>query len=93
VLAVGQVLLAGAQDVPDPVQRVALAATVAVDVLLDPAADFVHDAGGEFDDVEGVQHGAGVLQLVVDGVLIAVEGVAISTRARNASPRWRSQVL
>ena len=44
-----QVFLASAQDVPNPVQRVVLVAAVAVDVLLDPAADFVHDAGGDLD--------------------------------------------
>jgi len=44
-------------------------------VLLDPAADLVDDARAELDDVEGVQDGGGVLELVVDGVLVAVERV------------------
>ena len=53
-LPVGEVLLPGAQDVPDSVQRVALAAPVAGGLLLHPAADVVDDLGGELDDVEGV---------------------------------------
>ena len=53
-LPVGEVLFAGAQDVADPVQRVVLAAAVAVDVLLDPATNLVDDLRGEFDDVEGI---------------------------------------
>jgi hypothetical protein len=38
-LPVGQVLGTGAQQVADPIHRVALAASVPVDLLLDPAAD------------------------------------------------------
>ena len=37
-LPVGEALLAGAEQVPDPVERVGLAAAVAVDLLLEPAA-------------------------------------------------------
>jgi len=74
-LPVGEVLDAGAQDVADPVERVGLAAAVAVDVLLDPAADLVECGCAEFDDVEGVQHRDGVGELVVDGVLVAMERV------------------
>ena len=62
-LPVGEILGAGAQDVPDPVQRVTGAAAVAVDLLLDPASDIIDHAGGQLDDVEGVQHGDGVSTL------------------------------
>jgi hypothetical protein len=48
-LALGQVLFAGAQDVPDPIERVVLAAAVTVEFLLDTAPDVVGDLGGEFD--------------------------------------------
>lgn len=41
LLAFGQVLGAGMQDVPDPVQRNILAAAVAVDVVLDSSAYLV----------------------------------------------------
>lgn len=39
-LAVGELLGTAAQDHPDPVERVVLAAAVPVDLLLDPASDF-----------------------------------------------------
>jgi hypothetical protein len=45
-LSVGEVLLAGAQDVPDPVQRVTLAAAVAVDLLLHAAPHVIDQLGG-----------------------------------------------
>lgn len=57
LLPVCEVFLAGAQDVPDPIERIVLAATVAVDLLLHPATDVV-------DDVECVENGAGVLERV-----------------------------
>ena len=44
-LTVGEPFLAGAKDVPDPVERVILAAAVAVDVLLHAASDVVDDGG------------------------------------------------
>jgi len=61
--------------------------------LLDPAADLVDDLGAELDDMEGVQDRGGILELVVNGVLVAGNGsrVATSTRPVNASPRCRSQ--
>jgi len=75
LLPVGEVLDAGAQDVADPVERVVLAAAVAVDGLLDPATDLVECGRAEFDDVEGVEHRYGILELVVDGVLVTMERV------------------
>lgn len=74
-LAVSEVLRARAQDVADPVQPVVPAAAVAGQVLLDPAPDLIDDPGGELDDMERVEHGAGVVELVVDGVLVTVERV------------------
>jgi len=73
--ALGEVLPASAQDVPDPIERIVTAAAVAVDLLLDPTPDVVDDLGGELDDVEGIQDRAGVFELVIDGVLVPVERV------------------
>jgi len=53
-LPVGEVLLTGAQDVPDPVQRVAPAPAVAGGVLLHPPAHIVDDLRGQLHHVEGV---------------------------------------
>lgn len=44
-------------------------------LLLDPAADVIDRCAGELDDVEGVQHAGGVLELVVDRILVALERV------------------
>lgn len=44
-------------------------------VLLDAAADLVDGGGAELDDVERVQHGRGVFELVVDRGLVAGERV------------------
>ena len=74
-LPVGEVFLTRAQDVADPVERVGLAAAVAVDVLLDPATDLVDRGRAEFHDVEGIKHSDGILELVVDSVLVAMERV------------------
>jgi hypothetical protein len=82
-LTVGEILFASVQGGPDPVEGVALAATVAVDVGLDPSSHVVHCFGPELDDwghlplagEERVQDSDGVLELVIDGVLVSVEGV------------------
>jgi len=70
-LTIGELFLAAAQDRSDPVERVALAAAVAMDLLLDPAADLVHGLGAELDDMKGVEHRGRVLELVIDPVLVA----------------------
>ena len=43
--------------------------------MLDAAADLVDGGGAELDDVERVQHGRGVFELVVDRGLVAGERV------------------
>ncbi len=74
-LSVGEVLDPAPEDGADSVQRVALAAAVAVDLLLHPAADLVDCGGAELDHVERIEHRGGVLELVVDRILVAVERV------------------
>jgi hypothetical protein len=69
------VLDTGAQQVADTVERVALAAAVPVDLLLYPAPDLVQRLGRESDDVKGVQHRDGILELVIERVLIPVKRV------------------
>ena len=44
-------------------------------VLLDAAADLVHGLGGELHDMERVEHGGRVGELVVDRVLVATERI------------------
>ena len=73
-LPVGGSFRPGTQDGLDPVQGVAFASTSPECGLLDTAADFVYDGGGEFDDVKGVQDCGGVSELLVDGGLVATNG-------------------
>ena len=69
LVPVGEMLLPGTQQVTDPIQRIISAAAVAVDVVLDPAADLIDRGRVEFDHGEGVEHRDGVVQLVVDGLM------------------------
>ena len=55
------------------VEGVAYACAVSGCVLLDAAAYLTWGVASELDDVKGVEHAGGVLELVVDGVL-AVPG-------------------
>jgi len=82
-----------ALDVPDAVEGVASAAPVAVGVLLDSAAGLVDCLGAELCDVEGVEHGDGIVEVVADGVVVAVGRVqgGLLTPAWNSGPRASSQ--
>jgi len=44
-------------------------------VLLDAAAYLIKGIAGELDDVKGIEHAGGVLELVINGVLISLEGI------------------
>ena len=65
----------GAQEKPDLIEGIALASAVTGRVLLDAAAYLIESVASEFDDVKGIQDAGGVLELVVDGVFISLEGV------------------
>lgn len=54
-LPVGQVPLAGAKDVADPIQRVTPSAATAVNVMPHWAPDLVDDLCGELDDMARAQ--------------------------------------
>ena len=75
LLTWGEPVARGAQKKPDLIEGIALASTVTGRVLLDAAAYLIESVASEFDDVEGVQDAGGVLELVVDGVLVSLEGV------------------
>src|SRR5699024_4671244 len=57
------------------VERVAFAAAMAIDVLLQSSADLVHGAESELDGVERVEDSGGVLEFVIDRLLVAVERI------------------
>ena len=56
-------------------EGVACASAVTGRVLLDAAAYLTWGVASEYDDVKGVEHAGGVLELVVNGVFISLEWV------------------
>ncbi len=65
----------GAQKKPDLIEGIALAPAVTGRVLLDAAAYLIEGVASELDDMEGIEDAGGVLELVVNGVFISLEGV------------------
>ena len=83
LLTWGEPVARGAQKIADLIEGIALASTVTGRVLLDAAAYLIESVASEFDDVEGIQDAGGVLELIVDGVLVSLEGV----QRRDSHPR------
>jgi len=75
LLAFGEVFNAVPQEAADLVERVVLVTPMAERGLLDASADLVDNLGAEPDDVEGVEDGDSVGQLVADGVVVTAERV------------------
>ena len=65
----------GAQKKPDLIEGIPLASAVTGRVLLDAAAYLIESVASELDDVKSVEDAGGVLELVVNGVFIYLEGV------------------
>ena len=57
------------------VEGVACACAVTGRVLLDAATHLTWSVASELDDMEGIEDAGGVLELIVDGVLISLEGI------------------
>lgn len=69
---------------------------MALGVLVDAPSQVIDHTGAELHDVEGVQDGGGVVELVIDGVLVPAEGVQgrhLHPVPENFFPRAFSQVL
>ena len=75
LLTWGEPVARGAQKKPDLIEGITLAPAVTGRVLLDAAAYLIESVASELDDVEGTSGAGGVLELVVDGVLVSLEGV------------------
>ena len=65
------------------VEGIALAPAVTGRVLLDAATHLIESVASELDDVKGIEDAGGVLELVINGVLISLEGI----QRRDSHPR------
>jgi len=83
LLAWGEPVARGAQKIADLIEGIPLAPAVTGRVLLDAATHLIESVASELDDVEGVQDAGGVLELIVDGVLVSLEGI----QRRDSHPR------
>ena len=83
LLTLRESITRGAQKIADLIEGIPLASTVTGRVLLDAATYLIESVASEFDDVKGVQDAGGVLELIVDGVLISLEGI----QRRDSHPR------
>ena len=75
LLTLREPITRGAQEKPDLVEGIALAPAVTGRVLLDAATYLIESVTCELDDVKGIEDAGGVLELVIDGVLVSLEGV------------------
>ena len=75
LLAWGEPVARGAQKIADLIEGIALASTVTGRVLLDAATHLIESVASELDDVKGIEDAGGVLELVINGVLISLEGI------------------
>ena len=93
LLTWGESTARGEQKKPDLIDGITLAPAVTQGVLLDATMYLTWGVAGELEDVKGVEDAGGVLELVVDGVLVSLEGIQppIRTPARKSSPRSASQ--
>jgi len=83
LLTLREPITRGAQKKPDLIEGITLAPAVTGRVLLDAATHLIESIASELDDVKGVEHAGGVLELVIDGVFISLEGV----QRRDSHPR------
>ena len=83
LLTLREPITRGAQKIADLIEGIPLASTVTGRVLLDAATYLIESVASEFDDVKGVEDAGGVLELIVDGVLISLEGI----QRRDSHPR------
>jgi hypothetical protein len=70
------------------VERVAGAAAMTVDLLLDAAANLIDRVAAELDDMERVQDGDGVLELIVESVRSRGTDPSSRPRYQRGTPRY-----
>ena len=75
LLTLREPITRGAQKIADLIERITLAPAVTGRVLLDATTYLINGVTGELDDMEGIEDAGCVLELVVDGVLVSLEGI------------------
>ena len=75
LLTLREPITRGAQKIADLIEGIALAPAVTGRVLLDATTHLTWGVTCELDDVKGVEDAGGVLELVINGVLISLEGI------------------
>ena len=83
LLTLREPITRGAQKKPDLIEGIPLASTVTGRVLLDAATHLIESVASELDDAKGIQDAGGVLELVINGLLISLEGI----QRRDSHPR------
>ena len=75
LLTLREPITRGAQKIADLIEGITCAPAVTGRVLLDAATHLTWGVASELDDMEGTSGAGGVLELIVDGVLISLEGI------------------
>ena len=75
LLTLREPITRGAQKKPDLIEGITLAPAVTGRVLLDAATHLTWGVASELDNMEGIEDAGGVLELIIDGVLVSLEGV------------------
>ena len=96
LLTLREPITRGAQKIADLIERITLAPAVTGRVLLDATTHLIESVTGELDDVKGIEHAGGVLELVKRWRSCCPwkgSSVAIWIPERKSSPRSASQFL
>ena len=88
LLTWGEPVARGAQKKPNLIEGIPLASTMTGRVLLDAATHLTWGVASELDDMKGIEHAGGVLELVINGVL-AVPGRDPASRSGYRSETVR----
>ena len=83
LLAWGEPVARGAQKIADLIEGIACAPAVTGRVLLDATTHLIESVTCELDDVKGIEDAGGVLELIIDGVHVSLEGI----QRRDSHPR------
>ena len=75
LLTWGELVARGVQKKLDLVEGITLASAVTQGVLLDATAYLTWGVASELDNMEGIEDAGGVLELIVNGVLVSLEGI------------------